>query len=114
MAISIVWSDVSDFAPELASLPTAQQDSILASLPLQMSEDVWGTQLDLGAVYLAAHLGTVAKRKGAGGAVQSQSVGQVSRSFAAGAGASPFASTAYGMLYENLMMTLAGARFDVA
>lgn len=115
MTISITWADVEAVAPELSSTPIATQTAVLASLPLRMSEDVWGNKLDLGAALLAAHLATVSRRRGAGGALQSQSAGQVSRAFAqALSNPGNFGATSYGVEYEALLLTLSAARFDVA
>lgn len=78
--------------------------------------DAWGDLADDGALYLAAHLRTLAKRgsKGASGAVQSKKVGEVSVTYAAPvASASSGSSTPYGMEYERMIMTLPGARIYV-
>lgn len=116
MTISITWADVEAIAPELATVATATKNAILADLPLQMNETVWAEKLNLGAKYLAAHLATISARRGAGGAIQSQSVGQVSRTFAASmaSGQALFGSTSYGVIYEGLLMSLAAARFTIA
>src|SRR5688500_9353808 len=114
--MAIVWQDVVNIAPELSTLPLASQTAILADVALQMNADAWGSKLDLGSKWLAAHLATVGpRRSGVGGPVVSESVGSVSRAYAASvaAGASQLGSTSYGLEYERLLLTLAAARFAV-
>lgn len=111
----INWSNVTDIAPELATLPVGSQTAILAQVALQMNPDVWGSKLDMGAAWLAAHMATVGpRRKGVGGPVQSESAGNVSRSYAAIATTSSLAATSYGQEYERLVMQLPLARLALA
>lgn len=115
--MAITWaSDVVAIAPELASVVTATQNKILAFVDLQFNTTLWGDKLDMGKTYLAAHLGTLSRRAGAGGPVVSESVGQVSRSYAASiaSGAAMLESTSYGLEYKRLLRQLPGARFTVA
>lgn len=110
----ITWSNVVNLpAPELATVPLAAQTQILTFVSTFLSEDVWGGLIDTGRAYLAAHLATSGSRGGAGGPVTSESVGQVSRAYAASiaAGAAQLGSTAYGLTYEYLTSTLPAARF---
>ncbi len=107
MAITITWADVVNLpAAELASVPTAAQDAILASLPLRMDVDAWGSKANLGAAYLAAHLATVGRRGGTGGAVTGESVGSVSRQYAAPLAGNALAASAYGLEYEALLLSI--------
>lgn len=112
--MSIVWQNVVDIAPELTSLPVGSQNAILAQVALQMNADVWGGKLDMGSAWLAAHVATVGKRNGAGGAVQSETVGSVSRSYAIMPTLAALSSTAYGLEYERLLMQLPLARIALA
>lgn len=118
---SITWADVILIAPDLSTLTVSQQNAILAQVELQMNT-VWGDKIDLGAVWLAAHIGTLIKRAtagsggGASGPVTQETVGQVSRSYANvfSIALGSFSLTPFGMEYERLLMQLPGARFDVA
>lgn len=113
--MSITWSDVTKIAPELASGLTAdQQNAILADVALLMSADAWGSKLDMGSKYLAAHLGALAKGASANapaGPLTSETVGPNSRSWAAPtlSATDDYDSTAYGRRYLALVKTL-GAR----
>lgn len=117
MDISITWADVEAIAPELADVEVVTQNAILLQVDGQMNSDVWGSKLDMGAVWLAAHLATVGPgRSGVAGPVIAESVGQVSRQYAASvaAGAGQLGSTSYGMEYERLLMTVPAARLALA
>ncbi len=113
----IAWSDVLIVAPELSTLASGTQTAILAYVALQMNVDAWGSNLDMGLVYLAAHMATMTLRRGTygGGAVTGETVGSVSRQYAAPMMVvGPLGSTSYGMEYERLLLNLPAARFEVA
>lgn len=112
----IDWTNVTDIAPELSTAPLAMQTAILAQVNAELDEDVWDTKVEIGRAYLAAHLGTILRRRGAGGPVVGESVGSVSRQYSASiaAGAAMLGSTSYGIEFERQLMTLAAARFTVA
>lgn len=114
--MAITWTDVVNIAPELSTVATDTQTAILADVALQMPAEVWGTMLDTGSKYLAAHLATVTSRRGGGGAgpLTSETVGQVSRSYAAPLKATSIMSTPYGVEYDRLLMNLPAARWTVA
>ncbi len=112
--MAIAWADVVYIAPELSTVATATQNAILADVALQLSSDAWGVLLDLGSKYLAAHLATVSKRKGQGATVTAETVGAVSRQYAAPAVAvGALGSTGYGLEYERLLMNLPAARLTL-
>lgn len=101
----ITWADVVAVAPELASVATATQNAILADVAAQLVAAQWGSRYDVACTYLAAHLGTLSKSGGQGvaGPVTSETVGSVSRSYAAPAvSESGMGSTSYGREYERL------------
>lgn len=101
----ISWTDVTDIATELSTVATGTQNAILAQVALQLDADEWAELYDVGCVYLAAHLATLAARRGAAGSIQSESAGAVSRSYAnsVSAGSSQLGSTSYGIEYERLL-----------
>lgn len=100
-------------ATELSTVATATQNAVLTTVGLQVSEDAWDTLYDIGCAYLAAHLGSVGRRRGAAGSVMSESVGSVSRSYAnsVAQGSAQLGSTSYGVEYERLIGLLPGVRF---
>lgn len=113
--MTIEWLDVLDIAPELSTLPVSAQDALIADAYLLLSEGVNGDRLDTCAKYLCAHMATLNKRKGLGGAITGQSVGQVSRQFASPATAwLSLADTGYGNTLLMLFRTNAAARWVVA
>lgn len=116
MSLSITWADVVAVAPELSSVDLATQTKVLADTAAGMNEDVWGPKLNTAAPWLAAHLATLTKRSGTGGQVISESVGQVSRTYASSVaqGSGMYGSTVYGVEFERIMKTLPAARFVVA
>jgi hypothetical protein len=105
MAFSITWADVEAIAPELSAVSTDTQTAILADVEAQLSEDYLGTKYDLACKYLCAHLGTIARRNGSGGAVTSRTVGPVSEAYSVAAATSTdgLNSTSYGQEYKRLI-----------
>lgn len=108
-------TDVQNIASELGGtvVTDATWTALIGFAYLQMNIDVWGTWLDMGATYLVAHLVTLGKRRGAGGPVQTEMVGQVSRSYFTMLTAGVLGSTSYGQEFFRLRNSLADARFPV-
>lgn len=104
---TVVWvhlgpytGSVVDVAPELASEAGASTFLHLAE-NMCADADVWGSILDDGRRYLAAHFGQLARLKGRG-MVASESVGPLSRSYASLMGPQSFHLTSAGRVYETL------------
>ena len=109
----IAWSDVVNIAAELSSFPAGGQPVIIALAYAQMDPVGWGSEIDQGAQLLAAHLATVANRKGKPGAPTGYHVGSVSSSWAAvQLDGSLLDATSYGQLYRGLIRSK--SRFRVA
>lgn len=98
-------------ASELSTAPVALQTALLATVNRRCPADVWGDDADTGRAYLAAHLATLARRKGVGGAVTEQHSGPTGQSFQVIAGL--FSTTSYGQIFETLLEGLPGARLPV-
>ena len=102
---AIVWTDVTDLAPELSTIPLGGQTAILALVNDYLDPDTWGGEdapkLHSGRCYLAAHLATLGKRKGKSGSVSSEAAGGLSRSYAMPAmlSTSTLQLTSYGAMY---------------
>lgn len=123
MSILITWADVVGVAPASASVSAAGQALILEFVEEQLDPVTWGNRLKAGQTYLAAHLatlpGVITALSGGGGAagpVVSESVGQLSRSYAnlTSAGSSRTSATStdmtpHGREYLRLVRTLPGA-----
>lgn len=113
--MAIVWADVTAIAPELSTVGASTQTAILAYANAELDAATWGGRLERGRAYLAAHLATLSRRAGSGGAVVSESVGDVSRAYSTGdALASDLEATAYGKEFRRLIKTLPLARFGVS
>jgi hypothetical protein len=109
------WNDaaltrehVKELGQELAAMPDATLDAAVRRAKLQLNPDVLPNLevAGLAGAYLAAHLATVTTRRGANGAVASESVGDVSRTYAAPRGAGgegELDSTPYGQAYRDLI-----------
>ncbi len=109
----IAWSDVTNIAAELATFPAGGQAVIINLAYAQMDAAGWGAGLDHGAALLAAHLATVANRKGKPGAPTGFRVGGVSSSWAGlQVSGSLLDSTSYGQMYRTLIRS--NPRFRVA
>jgi hypothetical protein len=91
---------VVDVAPELASAPGA---NVMLAMAENMCADVnvWGSILDDGRRYLAAHFGQLARLRGKG-MITAESVGPLSRSYATLMGPLMWNLTAAGRAYETL------------
>lgn len=111
-ALAINWSNVVDIAPELSTIPVNSQNAILAQVNTELSTTVWGTRIEIGRAWLAAHLATVSNGGGAGGSVLSEKVGDVSRTYSDG-GSGGYSSSDYGQEFERIMMQLPAARFSL-
>lgn len=115
----ITWDDVAALAPALADIEVESQDLIIAHVSRVLKAARWGDLIDVGQTYLAAHLGALVLRAtgGAGGSssqavgpVVSETVGQVSRTYAVltqssgtgGAGDASLASTDWGREFVAL------------
>ena len=95
--------------PEFSAIPYARVNLFLADAMLQINAGAWGAKADLGTYYLAAHLLAIDNATGTTGgtfgAVTSESVGQVSRSYNSGGmsgSAAEFGATKYGVNYYRL------------
>lgn len=108
--MAITWSNVTDIAPELSTVGAAAQTAILAQANTELSVSVWGTRIEIGRAWFAAHLATVSNRRGTGGQVTSETVGSVSRGYSAGT-SEGYSSSGYGQEFERLLLTLPAARF---
>ncbi len=110
--MAITWTNVTAVAPELSTVAVATQTAILAQVNSELSTAVWGSKIEIGRAWLAAHLGTIAGIEEGGGVVQSETVGAVSRTYAVGSG--DYTSTAYGNEFNRLLMQLPLARFTIS
>ena len=93
----------------LAIASDARVQLFLDDAALQINASAWGLKTDLGIYYLAAHSLAIDNATGftggTFGAVTSESVGQVSRSYSSGGmsgSSAEFGATKYGMNYYRL------------
>lgn len=108
--MAITWAQVVLIAPELSTVATATQNLLLVIVDRQIDGEVWGSYADDGALYLAAHLGTLANGGAAGaGPVTSETLGPMSRSYGMPSGVSgTFGTTRYGVMFEQLRLIAVG------
>lgn len=100
---------VLDVAPELATgspviAPEAQSTLLALAEQLVASLDIWGTLLDDGRRYLAAHLAELSRLRGRG-PITAESVGPLSRSYATLMGTRSLQLTPAGRMYLDLIRT---------
>jgi len=93
----IDWADVVAVAPELSGVPSTAQTAILGLVDEQLASVVWGTRLEAGQTFLAAHLGTI---RGAPNYTKEQ-VGDHTRDVMG-----DLNSTGYGREYKRLVRSL--------
>jgi hypothetical protein len=110
----ITWADVLKIAPELSGkLPTTTTAQIVEDVLFLLVESSWGRLYDLACKYLIAHIATQIARGafGPSGAVIGESVGGISRQYAANSPMgthSDFDQTPYGKRYKALLLALPG------
>lgn len=79
---NVVWQDVEALQSNLSTVDPAAQMIILAHVNEDLNPSAFGGEgtasYHLARCYLAAHLGELAKRKGAGGQVTSETIGATS------------------------------------
>ena len=114
LAPTITWGNVVGFAPELATLAAETQDLVvaLANEAFPNASMFGAAQLRMLRLNLAAHFGTLEKRRGSGvaGPLVSESVGGVSRSYAQQIGTSRvFVGSSYGDAATQIL-AMSGAR----
>ena len=103
---AIIWTDVVALAPELSTTSTTTQTDVLGYANQALNVALYGgeaaTSTRLARIYLAAHLAALAKL-GTGGALLSESVGGMSRSYAAPMTKSRLSLTSYGAAFLLLL-----------
>lgn len=112
MAITV--TDIRTQLPEFAALATAQIQLAIDKANRRLNRTQWGTKADDALVCLVGHLLALSCKQGEGpaGAVTSESVGDVSVSYAMPEAfkQSALASTSYGRCYLELLSTLMPCR----
>lgn len=98
-------------APEFESLSSTKRDLIAAETAKCFNEAVWGEKIEMGHVYLTAHTFKMAQRRGTGGAIASEKVGDLSRSYAQPQNSDEFDQTSYGKEYKRLLSQLVTSPF---
>jgi hypothetical protein len=107
--VSVSQADVAVIAPEFASPAISASDfaAVLGDVLLEISPTIWGSQqmADRATKYLVAHsLAMAHPELSVPGPVQSERVGEVSRTFAVGAPLDPdsYDMTRYGKEFKRL------------
>lgn len=104
--------------PEFNALDEDPLNLFIADAYEFLDPAIWESKLDKGALYLAAHMAKLSMSSGMGasGPVQSESVGQVRRSYAVAVATEgdTYEYTGYGRSFLALLMTLPNARVAVS
>jgi hypothetical protein len=107
--MAIVWNDVEAIAPQTSKALASTRVAVLLIVDAQIKDANWGALADVARRYLAAHLATLAMR-GGNGAVTSESLGAMSRSYAGALGMTgSLAQTSYGQEYLRMVKLLPSA-----
>jgi len=117
--MTVTPADIKARFPEFDTVSDGRIAIFIADATIEVDADEWGVYADKGITYLTAHFLTLATGSAGGGAgsvgpVQSQSVGDVSVTFASVAGGNAdggaYGSTVYGQEYQRLLIGMgAGA-----
>lgn len=118
---SIAWADVEDHAPELSTIDSDAQTTILAyvnattTIEPSLFDGETSARLKLARIFLAAHVATTTPMgsSGAAGPVTAESAGRISRSYASVSTTAGLATTAYGVAFDEILQS-SGARAWIA
>ena len=111
--MTLAWTDIRDLpSGEFASLSESSISPSILEAEREVNESAFGDRYDDALKYLAAHLLAAMRQgsQGASGAVVSETVGPISRSYGAAAITSSDAleSTSYGRRYVEIRRQCAG------
>lgn len=106
--MAVVWTDIRDLpSGEFSTLTQGQIDPFIARAKRRVNEGHWGDQYDDGVMYMTAHLLALSRRpSSAAGVVVSETVGSMSRSYAAPTSGDLMQSTSYGQVFADLSRDL--------
>lgn len=99
-------------APEVTSAAPLTQAAILDAVDREVDESLWIDDADDGRKYLAAHLATISRSRGAG-PVTAEAVGSLSRSYASLLAFGHLGQTSYGIEYLRRIRLLTAGAFGV-
>jgi hypothetical protein len=100
-------------APEYKDVASATLELVGAEAARFVNTSVWGGKADLGVVYMTAHMLKMAERRGTGGQVTQEKVGELSRSYAQGEKTDDLDQTSYGKEFKRVRSTLQISPFVV-
>jgi hypothetical protein len=106
--VEVTAQDIKNYAQEMQSEGNQRIEMFIEFGRLFVSETKFGAKSKLGIILITCHLITMANRDGTGGAVTSERVGELARSYGQASGNSnqELASTAYGQQFLMLRKTL--------
>lgn len=107
--MSVTTQDLKKIAPELESESASRLQFFIDFAILNVNKSYFGDKTTTAVTLLAAHFLSMANRGGAGGSVTSESVGDLSRSYAVPSGKvseSELATTAYGQMFMTILKSL--------
>jgi hypothetical protein len=93
-------------APEFANISNTTLNTFEELAILYIQEDLWGSKASHGIALLVAHFLTLSNRKGQGGAITEQKVGDLARSFSHGDTKDALDYTSYGQQFKAIRKTL--------
>jgi hypothetical protein len=100
---------VQSIATEFKGRASEEVQVFLDIAMTMVDSTVWGDKYDYGVAYLAAHLMTMTERKGVGGAVIKEHVGEITVQYSqpnTDAVKSLYLATSYGQIYLSLRSQL--------
>lgn len=101
MAVSV--QNVTDWAPELATVDPAKVTQAIAYAGLYIKAAPFGERYDFAIILMTAHLLTMSNRRGTGGSATQKKVGDMSVSYSSGdLKEDSLRNTSYGQEYLNL------------
>jgi hypothetical protein len=100
-------AEVKAYAEKFSGLTDVKVGLFIESASLWVNETKWGRKHKMGMILMACHLLEVDQRSGAGGAIASESVGELSVSYNLGSKAdSELDDTSFGRQFKSLRKTL--------
>lgn len=100
-------TEVKAYAEKFSDLSELKIGLFIENASLWVNETKWGRKFKMGVILMTCHLLEVDSRNGAGGAIASESVGELSVSYNNGTKSdSELDDTSFGRQFKNLRKTL--------
>lgn len=106
MATVVEAEDVKAYAPDMSIHSDERIELFIEFANSWVNEGQWGAKFKLAIILMTCHLLTMAARNGAGGAVASEKVGDLSVTYTQGNPDDTLGTTSHGQTFQQLKRTI--------